>query len=85
MEKKQAIIPVSFFVEDGLKGLGMNLYMLRHTRQLSLENFANIIQEDKSTIEKIELGQYTPDDYIDLGLILKIIQYFDARMEISVF
>ena len=80
MENKQIIIPVSLFVEDGLKGLGMNLYMLRHARQLSLDSFSEIIQEDKKLIERIELGNYTNKDDIDFGLILKIIKYFNDKI-----
>lgn len=79
------IIPSIIFAEDTLKELGMGLYTLRHNKGIGLDEFADIMNEAESEIEKIELGIYTSEESIDFDLVLKIVQYFDAKIEMTVF
>ncbi len=85
MSAERKLISSKIFEKHTLKELGMGLYGLRHGKGLSLEDFASIIGEPAGAIEKIELGSYTSEESVDFDLVLKIIQYFDAKIEMTVF
>ncbi len=84
MENNEKKIAVSLFAEGALKALGMNLYMLRHTKGLSLQSFSEAVNEPVSVLERMELGNYEISEAIDFDILIKIIKYYDARIEMNI-
>ncbi len=84
MEKTTRNIPTSLFADEALKALGMNLYMLRHNKGLSLQSFSEAINEPISVIEKMELGNYDSSEQVDFDVLIKMIKFYNARIEMNV-
>ncbi len=85
MSEEHRYISSTVFEKNTLKELGMGLYGLRHDKGVSLENFAHMLGESAEAIEKIELGIYSPEEDVDFDLVLKIVRYFNAKIEMTIF
>lgn len=77
-------IKQSIFGQGSLKDLGFNLYMLRHTKGMSLKELSQKIGFTEAELEKMELGRYPKDELVDLEKVFKIINFFNAKIEISI-
>ena len=78
------LLEVSLFPTGALQSLGMNLYTLRHIEGMSLEELSEKTDIPKNIIEEAELGLYPDKTHIDLEIILKIIRFFNAQIEMNV-
>lgn len=85
MNEVHRYISSTVFEKNTLKELGMGLYGLRHNKGMSLEEFSNAMGEPMAAIEKIELGMYSPEEEVDFDLVLKIVRYFNAKIEMTIF
>ncbi len=78
-------IPVKLFADEALKSLGMNLYMLRHNKGLSLQEFSQAVNEPISVLEKMELGLYDTNEKLDFDILIKLISFHHAHIEMNLF
>ena len=78
------LIETKLFAPDTLRELGVNLYMLRHIKGITLKELSEKLNTNQNTLEKLELGKYTPHSQVDLDLVFKIVRTFNAKVEISV-
>lgn len=78
------LIETELFAADTLRELGVNLYMLRHIKGITLKELSEKLNTDQNTLEKLELGKYAPNSQVDLDLVFKIVRYFNAKVGINV-
>ncbi len=78
------LIDAELFATDTLRELGVNLYMLRHTKGITLKELSEKLNTDQNTLERLELGKYAPNSQVDLDLVFKIVRTFNAKIEISI-
>ena len=78
------LIELSLFHDGVLESLGMNLYTLRHIQGMSLDELSEKIEISRSVIEEVELGTYPDKTHFDFCVILKIVRFFNAKIEMNV-
>lgn len=78
------LIDAELFATDTLRELGVNLYMLRHIKGITLKELSEKLKTDQNTLERLELGKYASNSQVDLDLVFKIVRTFNAKVEIGI-
>lgn len=78
------LIDAKLFATDTLRELGVNLYMLRHIKGITLKELSEKLKTDQNTLERLELGKYASNSQVDLDLVFKIVRTFNAKVEIGI-